>query len=56
MQHVAFDKLPAGVTENLGPRQIGPMVHEGGRVLKLVSKAEGPSGLVIRRPAPHSAT
>ena len=52
VQHVAFDELLRGVTQNLRAGHIGPMVHERGRVLKLIAKAERAARLIVGAIAP----
>ena len=56
MQHIAFDKLLAGVAKDLSPCYIRAVVQERGRVLKLIAKTKGAARLIIGRAAPHSAT
>ena len=56
MLHVAFDELARGGTQNVGPRNLGPRIDEGQRILQLIAETEGAAGLIERRSVPKSGS
>ena len=54
MQHIAFDKLLTGVSQNLRAGDFWPHVHQCRRVLQLVAKTKRPTGLIVGRAPPHA--